>query len=349
MLRLMASETVRARWAAVKRRDASRDGDFTYAVRSTGVYCRPSCPSRRPGLGQVKFFRTPAAAEREGFRACKRCGGRPDPGVIRRACAYIASHPQERPTLSAIARSLGLSPGHLQRLFRRALGVSPLEYARVLRFERFRASADGRRPLTDAMLRAGFASSSRLYERARAHLGMTPRTLSRKGRAMTINYDIVRTPLGPALIAATSVGICAVELGGSERDLLRRLKARYAAATLRSDPELLKPAGKRLRELLDGNAREFGLPLDVRGTAFQARVWTQLRAIPRGSTRSYGDIARRVGRPAAARAVGRACATNPLSVLVPCHRAVGVDGRLSGYRGGVEAKKALLALERREG
>jgi AraC family transcriptional regulator of adaptative response/methylated-DNA-[protein]-cysteine methyltransferase len=329
----------------VRRRDVSRDGEFVYAVRSTGIYCRPSCPSRRPGLAQVQFFGAPEAAEREGFRACKRCGGRPDAGVIRRACEYIAAHPGERPTLAAISRPLGLSPGHLQRLFRRSLGVSPSEYARVLRFERFRAGAGGGRRVTDAMLRAGFGSASRLYERARAYLGMTPRTLSQKGKAMTITYDIVRTPLGPALIAATGVGISAVELGGSERELLRRLKARYAAATLRRDRSLLRPAGARLRRLIDGSSREFGLPLDVRGTAFQARVWTQLRAIPRGSTRSYGEIARRVGRPKAARAVGRACATNPVTVVVPCHRAIGGDGRLTGYRGGVAAKRALLTLE----
>ncbi len=334
------------RWAAVLRRDVSRDGDFVYAVRSTGIYCRPSCPSRRPGFLQVRFFRTPAAAVREGFRACKRCGGRPDPGVLRRACDHMLAHLEDRLTLAAIARPLGLSAGHLQRLFRRALGVSPAEYLRVLRFERFRAGAEGRRPLAAAMLQAGFGSSSRLYERARVHLGMTPRTLARKGKGMSVSYDIVRTPLGPALIAATSVGICAVELADSERELRRRLKSRYAAATLRHDPALLKPARERLRRLITGGAREAELPTDVRTTAFQARVWTQLRAIPRGKTRSYGEIARRLGRPAAARAVARACASNPLAVLVPCHRAIGADGRLTGYRWGLDRKKALLALER---
>jgi AraC family transcriptional regulator of adaptative response/methylated-DNA-[protein]-cysteine methyltransferase len=338
---------MKRRWAAVLRRDVSRDRDFVYAVRSTGIYCRPSCPSRRPGFPQVRFFRTPTDAEREGFRACKRCGGRPDPGVLRRACDYMLAHLEERLTLTRIARPLGLSAGHLQRLFRRALGVSPAEYARVLRFERFRAAADGRRPLTDATLRAGFGSSSRLYERARAHLGMTPRTLAQKGKGLTLAYDLVRTPLGWALIAATSVGICAVDLGDSARDLQRKLRSRYAAATLRRDPALLQPARERLRRLIAGTAREAGLPTDVRATAFQSRVWTQLRAIPRGATRTYGDIARRLGRPTAARAVARACASNPLAVLVPCHRVVGADGRLTGYRWGLDRKKALLALERR--
>jgi AraC family transcriptional regulator of adaptative response/methylated-DNA-[protein]-cysteine methyltransferase len=335
-----------SRWAAVQRRDASRDGSFVYAVRSTGIYCRPSCPSRRPGLRQVRFFRSPPEAEREGFRACRRCGGRPDAGVLRRACAFIADHPEAGPTLAEIARPLGLSAGHLQRLFRRALGVTPAEYARVLRFERFRAGAAGGRRLTDAMLRAGFGSSSRLYERARANLGMTPRTVFRKGEGMVIVYDLVRSPMGPALIAATPDGICAVDLGDSARGLLRNLKARYSAATLRRDPSLLRAARERLRRLIEGGAEEALLPLDVRATAFQARVWTQLRAIPRGSTRSYGEIARRLGRPTAARAVARACASNRLAVLVPCHRAVGAGGRLTGYRWGLERKKALLDLER---
>lgn len=335
-----------SRWAAVQRRDASRDGSFVYAVRSTGIYCRPSCPSRRPGFRQVSFFVRPADAEREGYRACRRCGGRPDPGALRRACAYIAGHLEERTTLAAIARPLGLSPGHLQRQFRRALGVSPAEYARVLRFERFRAGAAGLRTLTDAMLRAGFGSSSRLYERARANLGMTPRAYARKGEGLMIVYDLVRSPLGPALIAATPDGICAVDLGDSPRALLRNLKARFSSATLRRDPALLRAARERLRRLIEGAAGEVHLPFDVRATAFQARVWTQLRAIPRGSTRSYGEIARRLGRPTAARAVARACASNPLAVLVPCHRAVGAGGKPTGYRWGLERKKALLALER---
>lgn len=335
------------RWSAVRRRDASRDGDFVYAVRSTGVYCRPSCPSRRPGVRQVRFFRTPAEAAREGYRACKRCGGRPDPGVVRRVCEALAACPGERPTLADLARPLGLSPGHLQRVFRRALGVSPAEYARVRRFDRFRAGADGSRSLTDALHRAGFGSSSRLYERARVHLGMTPGAWSRKGAGMTIVYDIVPTPLGAALIAATPSGICAVELGDSAARLRRLLRSRYSAATLRRDPALLKTARVRLRRLIEGSASGIGLPTDVRATAFQARVWAQLRAIPRGTTRTYGEVARRIGRPGAARAVGRACATNPLCVLVPCHRVVGAGGRLTGYRGGLKWKQALLDLERR--
>jgi len=347
MLRSMKTPTVRSRWEAVRRRDASRDGDFVYAVLSTGIYCRPSCPARRPAFRRVRFFRTPAFAEAEGFRVCKRCGGGPDRGLFRRACDHLAAHLEERLTLASIARPLGLSAGRLQRLFRRTLGVSPLEVLRVLRFERFRRAAEERHPLAAALARAGFGSSSRLYERASSRLGMTPRTFARKGKGMTLAYDIVRTPLGPALIAATPLGICAVELADTERDLRRRLRARFSAATLRRDPALLRPARDRLRRLIDGSAREAGLPTDVRATAFQARVWAQLRAIPRGATRSYGRIARRLGRPTAARAVARACASNPLAVLVPCHRAVGADGRPTGYRWGLARKQALLALERR--
>ena len=331
------------RWrTALARRDAAFDGAFVFAVVTTGIYCRPSCPARRPRPENVRCFSGPAAAEKEGYRACKRC--RPKSAVeslAARAARRLLDHPGERPTLAALARALGVGPQHLQRTFKRSLGVSPREYLDVLRFERFRRGA--RNGVAPALYGAGFGSTSRLYERAVSRLGMTPATFARGGRGMGIAYDLTRVPAGRALIAATPKGICAVELGDSDRSLVKALKARFPRAEFRRDRALLRFAGEQLRREPAGGA---ALPLDVRATAFQARVWNELRAIPAGATRSYGEIARRLGRPRAFRAVARACAANPVALLIPCHRAVAADGGLSGYRWGIARKKALLEFER---
>lgn len=327
------------RWRAVLDRDSRADGSFVFAVRTTGVYCRPGCPARRPRRENVLFFPGPSEAEREGYRACRRCG--PSGRNLLLACELLANSA----SLAQVARRTGFGPAAFRRAFRRSLGVTPAEYVRELRFERFRARASS--GVTPALLHAGFGSPSRLYESARARLGMTPATYSKEGAGMDIAYDLVKSPLGWALVAATPLGICAVSLGDSARPLEAELRRRFPRARIRREPALLRFARARLLGLLEGSARDPLLPLDVRATAFQARVWTSLRSIPCGRTRTYADLARSVGRPGAVRAVARACASNPVALVIPCHRVVGSDGALRGYRWGVRRKKALLALERR--
>lgn len=334
----------RDRWTAVLARNPEADGAFVFAVRTTGVYCRPSCPARRPRPLNVLYFRTPADAEHEGYRACLRCRPsaiRPDAGLLR-ACEALAAGGGA----PAAARAAGRSPAALRRAFRRALGVTPAAYARRLRWERFRdrAPRDG---VTRAMLDAGFGSSSRLYERARGQLGMTPAACGKGGEGMDVAFDVFRGPRGRVLIAATPSGLCAVALGDSARGLEIDLRRRFPRARIRRDARLLRFSRARLAKLLDGRARDAGLPLDVRATAFQVRVWAALRAIPAGKTRTYAEIARAVGRPRAVRAVARACASNPVAIVVPCHRVVGADGSLRGYRWGAERKAELLAREAR--
>jgi len=332
----------------VERRDPAFDHAFVFGVTSTGVYCRPSCPARRPRPEHVVYFRTPLMARREGFRACLRC--KPDlaggcPGGLLAACEFIGRQSPEAPTLARIARHVGWSPFHLQRVFRKKLGVSPKEYGRRLRFERLGEELRIGRGVAPALYAAGFGSSSRVYEQAAAQLGMSPATLSRKGAGMSIAYDVVACPLGKALIGATPLGICAVYFGNREKPLVAELRTRFPKAGIARSPELLRFAKARLKAVFEG-ARDPQLPLDIRATAFQAKVWASLRAIPFGKTRTYLEIARSIGRPAAVRAVGTACGANPVSLLIPCHRVVGTDGRLHGYRWGLDRKKALLARER---
>jgi AraC family transcriptional regulator of adaptative response/methylated-DNA-[protein]-cysteine methyltransferase len=348
----MKTPAARRWWKAAERRDPAFDGLFVFGVLTTGIYCRPTCPARRPLAKNVRFFSSPRAAGQEGFRACKRCRPesgarlRPEAGLAIRACDYLRRHAEDRVTLAKLARSLAVSPQHLQRMFTRALGVSPRDYLSVLRFERFRTRARERADVTPALVGAGFGSASRLYERARSRLGMTPGTFAKGATGVSIAYDIIDCPLGRALLAATPQGICAVEFGDSDKALAEGLSRRYPGASIRRSPDLLLRAEARLRRIFDGKFSDPAIPLDVRATAFQARVWGELRSIPAGATRSYGEIARRIGRPGSARAVGRACASNPVAILIPCHRAVAADGALTGYRWGKERKKALLALER---
>jgi AraC family transcriptional regulator of adaptative response/methylated-DNA-[protein]-cysteine methyltransferase len=350
--RLDRSSDADARWRAVLAHDRRADGRFVYAVRSTGVYCRPSCASRRPRRQVVIFFEAPADAERAGFRACRRC--RPaepaaaDPWIdkIRRACVYLANV-EGHPSLATLARRVGGSPYHLQRNFKRLVGVSPREYAEACRLGKVKRRLRQGDAVTGAMLDAGYGSSSRFYERAAPMLGMAPSTYRRGGAGMSIRYTIVDSPLGRLLVGATPRGVCAVAMGTSDADLERALAQEYpAAAAIDADEGSLSAWTTEILAHLAGRQPRLDLPLDVQATAFQWQVWEALRSIPYGETRTYGEIARTIGRPRAVRAVARACATNPVALAIPCHRVVSTGRGASGYRWGVNRKKTLLARER---
>jgi AraC family transcriptional regulator of adaptative response/methylated-DNA-[protein]-cysteine methyltransferase len=337
-------------WAAVVGRDRRFDRRFVYAVRSTGVYCRPSCPSRRPRAANVIFFDDASSAERAGFRACKRCRPRANgapvgaAASVRDAAAFIDAHADQRITLAALARHTGVSPFHLQRVFRRELGVTPREYQQARRLDRLRARLRRGETVSRATYDAGFGSPSRVYEQA-ARLGMTPAVYRRGGQGLQIRFAIVRSPLGLLLVAATASGVCAVSLGDTEEQLERRLRAEFPRALVERDDGSLADLAGRVVAHIRGEGPAHDLPLDVRGTAFQQQVWRALLAIPYGETRSYAEVAAAIGQPTATRAVARACATNPVAVVIPCHRVVRSDGSLGGYAGGVERKERLLAVE----
>ena len=339
------------RWRIVLARDPRFDGAFVYGVRSTGVYCRPSCPSRRPRRSQVAFFPVPEVAERAGFRPCRRCHPgealAPDARVplVRAACQLIDAHPDRPATLAGLSARTGAPAHELLRAFRQVLGISPRQYRDARRLDRFKRELRARRRVSPALYEAGYGSTSRLYERAHAQLGMTPATYGRGGRGVRIGYAIVSSPLGRLLVAATERGICRVSLGGEGAELADGLRAEFPAAQIRRDRNGLSSAVGAILRYLQGRPEPLDLPVDVRATAFQRRVWEALRRIPYGSTRSYGALARDIGRPQAARAVARACATNPAALVIPCHRVVRADGGLGGYRWGIERKRSLLARE----
>ena len=346
-----------AQWNAVVGHDRTAEGLFVYAVRSTGVYCRPSCPSRRPRRDRVEFFDTPAAARDAGFRACKRC--RPDETVaadpwiekIRRACVYLANV-EGHPALATLAARLGGSPYHLQRNFKRLVGVTPREYADACRLGKVKRHLRRGGDVTGAMLDAGYGSSSRFYERAAPKLGMAPSVYRRGGEGMTIRFAIVESPnasLGRLLVAATPRGVCAVAMAASDGDLMHLLAREYPAASIVADPGALAAWTRAILAHLAGRQPRLELPLYVQATAFQWRVWQALAAIPYGETRTYGDVAAAIGRPRAVRAVARACASNPVVLAIPCHRVVPAAGGVGGYRWGAARKKALLTVERQEG
>ncbi len=340
-------------WQAVMMRDEGLDGAFVYAVRSTGVYCRPSCPSRRPGREQVMFFAQPEAAEEAGFRACKRCRPRElssreeQVALVQQLCACIEEHLERQLTLAELGEQAHLSPYHLQRVFKSVMGITPRQYAGARRMEQFKARLKEGETVTTALFDAGYSSSSRLYERVPDQLGMTPVTYRKGGAGMHIRYTIVNSPLGRLLVAATMKGICSVCLGDDDAVLEAALRGEYSAATIQRDDAELSEVNALLRHL-NGQQPDLDLPLDVRATAFQWRVWQELRAIPYGSTRSYSEIAQAIGQPQARRAVARACATNPAAIVIPCHRVVRGDGDPGGYRWGIERKRRLLAQEQEQ-
>jgi AraC family transcriptional regulator of adaptative response/methylated-DNA-[protein]-cysteine methyltransferase len=342
-------------WNAVLNRDADADGSFVYAVRSTRIYCRPSCPSRRPLRRHVLFFPRPEAAEAAGFRACLRCRPREATrrdrqlAMVERACREIERRTDGTVSLDALARSEGVSAHQLVRSFKRIMGITPRQYVEACRVARFKSLLREGDAVTSAMYDVGLSSTSRLYERAPSELGMTPAVYRRGGRGARIAYTITGSPLGRLLVAATDRGICAVSLGDDDALLERELAREYPAAQLTRDDGALAVWVSAIVRHLNGKQPHLDLPLDVQATAFQRRVWQALRDIPYGTTRSYSAIARSLGRPTATRAVARACATNPVSLVIPCHRAVRQDGSLGGYRWGLERKRALLTTEAERG
>jgi AraC family transcriptional regulator of adaptative response/methylated-DNA-[protein]-cysteine methyltransferase len=338
-------------WAAVLDRDRSFDGRFVYAVRTTGVFCRSGCSSRRSDRRHVSFFPRPAEARTAGFRPCRRCvpdsALSPEAEAVQRVRAHIEAHLDERLTLGDLAPVAGLSPAHLQRRFKAALGLSPREYVRARRAERFKREARRGRSVTDALYRAGYGSGSRLYEESDARLGMTPGAYRRGGEGQLIRYTTAPCALGLVLVASTERGLCAVQIGDSARGLEEALARDYPRAERRRDDAALRPALAAILAHLDGAVPRLDLSLDVAASAFQMRVWRALQDIPYGERRSYAEIAAAVGEPRAARAVARACASNRVALLVPCHRVVRSDGALGGYRWGEARKRRLLEGERR--
>jgi AraC family transcriptional regulator of adaptative response/methylated-DNA-[protein]-cysteine methyltransferase len=351
LARVADSDLDAGRWRAVLAHDRRADGAFVYAVSSTGIYCRPSCASRRPRRDRVVFFGSPAEAEDAGFRACRRCLPRalasPAPWVekIRRACVYLAEV-EGHPSLRALAARIGGSPYHLHRNFKRLVGLTPREYAEACRLGRVKWRLRRGDAVTSAMFDAGYGSSSRFYERAVPRLGMSPTVYRRGGSGMSIEYTIVDSTLGRLLVAATERGVCAVAMAASDRELERNLKQEYPAATIVAAADSFVEWTAEVLARLDGGRPQVDLPLHVQATAFQWQVWRALEAIPYGETRTYGEVAAAIGRPEAARAVARACAANPVAVAIPCHRVIAASGSISGYRWGVSRKQALLASER---
>jgi len=338
------------RWDAVVARDSGHDGKFVFAVATTGVYCRPSCPARRPRRENVKFFSRPEQAEKAGFRACLRCrprsvSGNPQSDFAKEVCRYIEQHLDEPITLGRLGKAFRQSRFHLQRRFKAALGITPREYADSCRMRLLKRNLQAGDNVTRAMYDAGYGSSSRLYEKTASQLGMTPDRYRRGAIAATVRYAISDSPLGRMLIGATERGVCAIQFGRTDGELIEGLKREFPFAVRKHDEEGLQAWVEAVLSKMTGSELNASLPLDIRATAFQRRVWTYLQSIPFGATRSYGQVARAIGQPSASRAVARACATNPVAVAIPCHRVVREDGNISGYRWGVERKKALLEME----
>ncbi len=338
-------------WAALERRDASAADRFFYGVRTTGVYCRPGCTSRLPLRANTMFFETHAAAEAAGLRPCKRC--RPTDGssasrhvaAIEKACALLQNS-ETMPSLAELADAAGISRFHFHRVFKQITGATPRDYARTHRLGRLADKLDAGQPVTAAIYASGFGSSSRAYEAAPAGLGMTPGARRRGGTGETIRFVTVETPLGWALVAATGRGVCMTALADARDSLVTALRQRFPAATLVAEDAGLKDWAERIVGFITAPDHNLDLPLDIKGTAFQARVWRALQKIPLGRTATYTEIAAALGQPKAVRAVAQACAANKLALIVPCHRVIRRDGELGGYRWGVERKRALLDRER---
>jgi AraC family transcriptional regulator, regulatory protein of adaptative response / methylated-DNA-[protein]-cysteine methyltransferase len=338
------------RWQAVLSRRQEADGHFFYAVRTTGIYCRPTCASRRPNRGNVEFFANVTAAERAGYRPCLRC--RPTAAsaderqivAVRKACALL-ERTEETLSLGELAEEVGMSRSHFHRVFTKVVGLSPKEYADARRLERLQEELNEGRPITDAIFEAGYGSSSRVYESSYRNLGMTPAQYRQGGRGQEIRFATTETDLGVLVVAATEKGVCAIGLLDEEGDAAEELRGRFSSADLKRDDEHLGGWLQAVARFVELPERGLDLPLDIRGTAFQRQVWKALQEIPAGSTASYSEVAGRIGRPTAVRAVAGACAANPVALAVPCHRVVRGDGSPGGYRWGEKRKRSLLERE----
>jgi AraC family transcriptional regulator, regulatory protein of adaptative response / methylated-DNA-[protein]-cysteine methyltransferase len=340
-----------ARWRAVERRDRTADGTFVYSVRTTGIYCRPGCAARLPRRENVAFYDSCADAERAGFRPCKRC--RPNEpaladqhsAAVARACRMI-EEAEEVPSLAALAQAEGLSRFHFHRLFKAVTGVTPKAYAAADRGKRVRAELTQSGTVTEAIYGAGFNSNGRFYAAAPDLLGMTPTQFRAGGSGNVIRFAVGQCSLGAILVATTEKGVCAIELGDDPEALVRDLQDIFPKARLVGGDAAFERLVAKVVGFVEEPAQGLELPLDIRGTAFQQRVWKALRAIPAGSTATYSEIAKRIGRPKAVRAVAHACASNAIALAIPCHRVVRTDGSLAGYRWGVARKRTLLSREK---
>ena len=340
------------RWQAVVARDRSMDGEFVFGVSSTKIYCRPSCPSRRPNRERVAFFVLPEAAEQAGYRACKRCKPQsvlvsdPQIEMVQRVCHYIRANQTNALDLTELARHTAVSVFHLQRTFKNIMGVSPRQYAAAERFGDFKSRLREGESVTNALYDAGLNSSRRLYEQSNDELGMTPATYGRGGRGAKIVFTTAACSLGRLLVAKTERGVCAVKIGESDEEMENELRKEFFAADLNRADSALDRTVPVVLSLMENRVPHPVLPLDIRATAFQRQVWEKLKSIPYGETMSYGDVAKAVGNPGAVRAVGRACGTNPVAIVIPCHRVVREDKSLGGYRWGLDRKKKILERER---
>ncbi len=345
-------------WQQVLERDPAADGQFFYAVKSTKIYCKPSCPSRRPTRKNVTFFPTTEAAQAAGYRACLRCNpdattAKPDPqaGAISVVTEYLKEHATERTKLSEVAKATGVGRLTILRGFKRVLGVSPGQFAKAARIDSFKKGLrEPKKKVTDAIYEAGYGSSSRLYEKSNAELGMKPRVMREGGAGLLIKYTTAASPLGRMMVATTDMGICSITFGRDDAELLAGLRESFHKAQLvsaKGNTGWLADAVAFVLSQMGEHPLAATFPMDVRATAFQQRVWRALREIPRGETRSYSELATSLGKPTAVRAVASACGANPIAIAVPCHRIVGKDGSLTGYRWGVERKRKLLDAEKK--
>jgi AraC family transcriptional regulator, regulatory protein of adaptative response / methylated-DNA-[protein]-cysteine methyltransferase len=345
-------------WEAVKTRDSAWDGKFYFGVRTTGVYCRPSCKCRLPLRKNVEFFKSLEEAARKGFRPCLRCRPHEPKDAeaareverIREVCDYIRGHAEDSLPLNNLAERAGLSPFHFQRIFKKTVGLTPRQFAEACRFGTLKEQLRARGSVTDAIYESGFGSGSRVYERVDTRLGMTPVQYRQGGQSVSISYVAVDSPLGRMMIGATDRGLCFVQFASSDDKLREMLRAEYPAARLQPMeepyPDEFADWMKALTEHLNGQRPRLDLPLDVQATAFQMKVWRYLQSIPYGSVQSYGEVAEGLGKPNAVRAVARACATNRVALVIPCHRVIRESGELAGYRWGIELKRVLLDTER---
>jgi len=343
----MKNASDESRWQAVARRDRQADGSFVFGVLTTGVFCRPSCPARRPLRRNVRFFPSPAEAERAGLRACLRCkpadASAGNSRLVQDICRYIEANADEKITLDDLGRFAGISRFHLQRVFTAELGISPAKYQQACRFRKFKGALR-KHSVTTAWTEAGYSSSSRVYESASSRLGMTPSRYRQGAQQQKLRFTAFSTPLGGMVLVAGEAGVCSVQFA-EESGIPRLLQSEYPHASFSRDDAGLKSWARQVRQLVAGEKVSHEIPLDIRGTAFQQKVWQQLQRIPSGETRTYSQVAAAMGRSSAVRAVATACASNRLAIVVPCHRVIHKSGSGSGYRWGTQRKQQLLRKE----